>query len=97
MKISLSAKREYLDRIHGRYQCAGRPHKQRILDEFCATCAYHRKSVLRLLNRLLRTVLTQRPGPKITYEPAELLPVLKPIWLASDHLCCTLPKATLLA
>ena len=36
--MSLSAKRESLARIHGRYQRAGRPHKRRILDEFCATC-----------------------------------------------------------
>ena len=36
--MSLSAKREALARIHGRYQRAGRPHKTRILDEFCATC-----------------------------------------------------------
>jgi len=32
--MSLSAKREYLTHIHGRYQRAGRPHKTRILDEF---------------------------------------------------------------
>jgi len=36
--MSLSAKREALARIHGRYQRAGRPHKSRILDEFCAIC-----------------------------------------------------------
>ena len=38
--MSLSAKREALARIHGRYGRAGRPHKSRILDEFCATCGY---------------------------------------------------------
>ena len=53
--MSLSAKRESLTRIHGRYQRAGRPHKTRILDEFCATCGYHRKTALRLLNRPLPT------------------------------------------
>ena len=31
--MSLSAKREALARIHGRYQRAGRPHQTRILDE----------------------------------------------------------------
>jgi hypothetical protein len=36
--MSLSVKREALARIHGRYQRAGRPHKSRILDEFCAIC-----------------------------------------------------------
>ena len=55
--MSLSAKREYLARIHGRYQRAGRPHKTRILDEFCLNCGYHRKAALRLLNRPLA-----RPG-----------------------------------
>ena len=51
-KTSLSAKREALARIHVRYQRADRPHKQRIMDEF-ATCGYHRKAALRLLNHPL--------------------------------------------
>lgn len=55
MDMSLSAKREALARIHGRYQRAGRPHKSRILEEFCATYGYHRKTALRLLNRPLPT------------------------------------------
>jgi hypothetical protein len=48
--MSRSAKREALASIHGRYQRAGRRHKTRILDEFGATCGYHRKSALRLLH-----------------------------------------------
>lgn len=94
--MSLSAKREYLSRIHGRYQRAGRPHKQRILDEFCATCGYHRKSALRLLHRPLTfSQQRQRPGPKRTYDPDRLRPVLKSIWLASDQLCSKLLKPAL--
>ena len=93
--MSLSAKREALARIHGRYQRAGRPHKTRILDEFCATCGYHRKAGLRLLNRPLRTAPPKRPGPRLRYEPAEVLPVLKALWLASDQLCSKLLKAAL--
>lgn len=93
--MSLSAKREALVRIHGRYQRAGRLHKQRILDEFCATCGYHRKAALRLLNRPLPPAPPKRPGPKIIYEPAEVLPVLKAVWLASDQLCSKLLKAAL--
>src|SRR5512135_2287132 len=93
--MSLSAKRESLSRIHGRYQRAGRPHKTRILDEFCATCGYHRKAALRLLNRPLRTTSLKRPGPKRRYDPAEVLPVLKAVWLASDQLCSKLLKAAL--
>jgi hypothetical protein len=94
--MSLSAKRESLARVHGRYQRAGRPHKQRILDEFCATCGYHRKSALRLLHRPLGSPTTRsRPGPKLIYDPAEVLPVLKAIWLASDQLCSKLLKVAL--
>jgi hypothetical protein len=93
--MSLSAKREALARIHGRYQRAGRPHKKIILDEFCATCGYHRKAAVRLLNRPLRTSAFKRSGPKVVYEPALVLPVLKTIWLTSDQLCSKLLKAAL--
>ena len=58
--MSLPAKREALARIHGRYERAGRPHKTRILDEFCVTCGYHRKAALRLLNHPLPTAPPKR-------------------------------------
>jgi hypothetical protein len=93
--MSLSAKREALARIHGRYQRAGRLHKKIILDEFCATCGYHRKAAVRLLNRPLRTGPPRRSGPKIVYDRALVLPVLKAVWLASDQLCSKLLKAAL--
>lgn len=95
LNMSLSAKREALARIHGRYGRAGRAHKTRILEEFCATCGYHRKSALRLLNRPLRTGPARRAGPKRTYEPSEVVPVLKAVWLASEQLCSKLLKAAL--
>src|SRR5215210_574433 len=93
--MSLSSKRESLARIHGRYQRAGRRHKTRILDEFCATCGYHRKAALRLLNRPLASGRPKRSGPKVYYESSEVLPVLKAIWLASDQLCSKLLRAAL--
>ena len=93
--MSLFAKREALARIHGRYERAGRPHKKRILEEFCATCGYHRKAALRLLNRPLPTGPPKRSGPKIIYDPATMLPVLKALWLASDQLCSKLLNAAL--
>jgi hypothetical protein len=71
--MSLSAKREYLAKIHGRYGRAGRAHKTRILDEFCLNCGYHRKAAVRLLCRPLRPPAErQRPGPKPIYAPALL-------------------------
>ena len=95
LTMSLASKREYLAKIHGRYQRAGRPHKRRILDEFCLNCGYHRKAALRLLHRPLGGSNRKRSGPKIIYEPGELLPVLKEVWLASDQLCGKLLKAAL--
>ena len=95
LNMSLSSKREYLAKIHGRYQRAGRLHKCRILDEFCLNCGYHRKSALRLLHRPLGGQVRKRSGPKIIYDPAELLPVIKPLWLASDQLCSKLLKPAL--
>lgn len=93
--MSLSAKREYLAKIHGRYQRAGRRHKSRILEEFCLNCGYHRKAALRLLNRPLHPPTRKRPGPKPRYQPAQLLPPLKAIWLLSDQLCSKLLKVAL--
>jgi hypothetical protein len=93
--MSLSAKREALARVHGRYQRGGRLHKKLILDEFCATCGYHRKAALRLLNRPLALGPSKRRGPKVLYDPAEMMPVLKAIWLTSDQLCSKLLKAAL--
>jgi len=90
--MSLSAKREYLAKIHGRYQRAGRPHKSRILEEFCLNCGYHRKAALRLLSRSLHAPPRKRPGPKPIYQPAVLLPPLKALWLLSDQLCSKLLK-----
>ena len=95
LNMSLTSKREYLAKIHGRYQRAGRPHKSRILDEFCLNCGYHRKAALRLLNRPLTGRVRKRSGPKVIYDPAELLPVLKAVWLASDQLCSKLLKPAL--
>src|SRR5581483_6204493 len=92
--MSLSSKKEYLGRIHGRYQGAGREHKGRILDEFCAVCGYHRKFALRLLNRPLKR-RRRKPGPRRKYEPQRLLPVLKPIWLAAEQPCGKLLKVLL--
>ena len=94
LSMSLSSKKEYLVRIYGRYQRAGRKHKGKILDEFCAVCGYHRKFALRLLHRPLHS-RRRKPGAKRKYDPQKLLPVLKPIWLAAEQPCGKLLKVML--
>jgi hypothetical protein len=94
LSMSLSSKKEYLGRIYGRYQRAGREHKGKILDEFCAVCGYHRKFALRLLHRPLHS-RRRKSGPRRRYDPQKLLPVLQPIWLAAEQPCGKLLKVML--
>lgn len=88
--MSLQSRREYLEKIHGRYERAGRFHKTRILDEFCLNCGYHRKHAVRLLNEKPRT--RKKPGPQRRYGP-EALALLKEFWLCSDQMCSKRLKA----
>ena len=62
--------------VRDRYAQSERGEKTRILDEFWATCGYHRKAALRLLNRALPSAPPKRSGPKIIYDPVQVLPVL---------------------
>jgi transposase InsO family protein len=93
--MSTKGKSEYLGRIYERYQRAGREHKSRILDEFCAVCGYHRKAALRLLNRPRASRPKRRPGPRRVYDPAQVLGPLKTIWLSSEQPCSKRLKAAL--
>jgi hypothetical protein len=92
--MSLSSKREYLSRIHGRYQRAGRRHKSKILDEFCAVCGYHRKVAVRLLNRGMSRG-RRRPGPKPRYDAQRLREPLTALWLQMDQPCSRILRASL--
>jgi hypothetical protein len=84
--MSGSSRTEYLKRIYPRYQKANGMEKQRILDEFCANCGYHRKYAIRLLNGPL-------PGPRpvgrrcprrATYG-SRLISILRAVWEAADY------------
>lgn len=71
-----------------KYQRGNRALKQRILDEFCETHHYHRKSAARLLRQLpIPDQAPKRAGKKKSYDPKILLEPLKKLWLASDQMC----------
>ncbi len=81
-----SSRRDYLRRIHPRYRQASVAEKQRILDEFCANCGYHRKYAIRLLNGPPpgpRPIRVRRPK-QATYGP-QVISVLKAVWEAADY------------
>ena len=84
--MSQSSRTEYLKRIYPRYQKAGAPEKQRILDEFCVNCGYHRKHAIRLLNGPPPPAKPLRKrGQRGRAYGARVISILKAIWEAADY------------
>ncbi len=77
------AKEAYRVLIQPRYKRATKSVKQRILDEFCAVCGYHRKYAIALLKKQPK----QRNGRKPIYADPRLLKVLHRIWLETELAC----------
>ena len=86
-------KREYVVAIRSRYEKSGLEGKQRILDEFCAICGYHRKHAIRLLNRS-EVVPKQKPGRPSEYGEPERK-VLEVIWQTANRPCSVRFKAAI--
>ena len=87
--MSPGAKMECLESIYRRYKKASRKEKASILTEFCATCGYHRKHGIRLLNnfkRFTKPKLKRRGAPSKYNKPSITEP-LKRIWLAANLPC----------
>src|SRR5271167_3026811 len=81
-----SSRKDYLQKIHSRYRRASALERQRILDEFCANCGYHRKYAIRLLNGPPpgpRPVPRRRPR-RATYG-SRLISILRAVWEAADY------------
>ncbi|HVV69453.1 MAG TPA: integrase [Gammaproteobacteria bacterium] len=95
--MNYKAKEEYRLLIQPRYQCANKTVKQRILDEFCAVCGYHRKYAIALLKKLVRVKksFSKAPGPKPRYQDADFLKVLQRIWYETDLSCAKRLKAAI--
>ena len=89
--MSKETKEEVLARLRRRYATAGEEHKGKWLDRAVELLGYHRKAAIRALR-----APPSPPGPASvnvvlgrprTYEPATLLPVLKPIWFTAFQPC----------
>ena len=85
-RMSRVSRRDYLQRIYPRYQEASRPEKERILDEFCANCSYHRTHAIRLLNQPLATAkrLPRGRARGRTYG-SQTISILKAVWTVADY------------
>ncbi len=54
--MSPRSRKEYIEVTSLRYKKASRKRKSAILDEFCATCQYHRKHAIRVLRGFKRFI-----------------------------------------
>jgi hypothetical protein len=77
--------REYAAAIRPRYLRASKPNKAIILNEFCQTTGYRRKSAIRLLHRSPQEERHPSGRPR-TYGP-DVVAALGIAWEATDHLC----------
>ena len=92
--MSKREKYAVLEAIRKRYRKANRQEKKVILDEFCATCQFHRKHAIRLLHFGSRPK-GSKAGRKPLYGSPEFMSALKRIWLKSDQMCSKRLKATI--
>ena len=95
--MSPRSKKEYVEAVFLRYKKAPYKEKTIILDEFCATCGYHRKHAIRLLRRFRRFIKpkAKKRGRAPVYHPEVILKPLKQIWLAANLPCSKRLKAIL--
>lgn len=87
--MSQRTRREVLARLWRSYARAGAEYKHQLLDQAVALLGYHRKAAIRALRAQpppFDAPAVQRSRPR-DYEPARLLPVLKPIWFAALQPC----------
>src|SRR5512137_848474 len=87
--MSPRSKKEYVEAIFLRYKKASCKERTIILDEFCATCGYHRKHAIRLLRRFRRFVKPKvgKRGRSSVYHRNIILKPLKTIWLKANLPC----------
>ena len=60
--VSMATRDELLAAVAGRYHSSTRAERIRILDEFAALTGYHRKHVMRLSRRPVRSALSVAPA-----------------------------------
>jgi len=85
--MSEMTRQEVLTRKRDRYARAGQEHKTRILDELVELFGYHRKAAIRAVQPRPAVVAPDVRGRPKEYDPAQLLPPLKAIWLAALQPC----------
>jgi hypothetical protein len=83
--VSGRSRWEYLRKIYPRYEQASTKVRQRILDEFCANCGYHRKYAIRLLNGPPPRDRTAHRRSRCPAYGRPLISVLSAVWEAAGY------------
>src|SRR5262249_14952041 len=83
--VTRASLREYATRQRARYEQADRRQKQALLDEIVAVTGMHRKAVIRLLRRPLRSAAPSRAGRPRQYGP-EVTAAVELLWQASGRI-----------
>lgn len=93
--MSNESKQEYLVAIRRRYLSSSKKEKEKILDEFCITCNYHRKYAIRKLNEKEKKKANNKGkrGRKKKYNSPELKEFLITLWKRSNLACSVRLKA----
>ena len=92
-----AAKEEIRQLMQPRYRRAKKAIKQKILDEFCTLCGYHRKYAIALLKKPVRIKKQpkRKPGRKPHYHDEAFLKALQRIWYEVDMVCSMRLKAAI--
>lgn len=96
--MSPRSKKEYAETVQLRYKKATQHEKTIILDEFCATCGYHRKHAIKILKahkKLKEQKITKKKGKPPIYHNETICKPLKKIWLKANLPCSKRLKAIL--
>jgi hypothetical protein len=94
-EMSEITRQEVLAKKRARYARAGKEHKPKILDELVELFGYHRKAAIRALQLRPAVVAPYVRGRPKDYDPEQLPPPLKAIWLAALQPCGERLKACL--
>ena len=85
-KMSLSSRRELLNRLVPRYRSSSWKEKRRILEEFVSGSGYHRKYAVTLLNHGIRDAAYKKRMPARFYDEAVRLALIT-VWKAANRIC----------
>src|SRR5512135_2615929 len=83
--MSRKSKQEYFEVMYERYHQVSTTEKSHLLDEICRVCHWHRKHVIRKLNKPLSTTRKRRRPPRGFTYSAAMLSILIAVWKAAGY------------